>query len=242
MGKSHSQVPLKRRAQGRATIATGSETRRANLRRLMDQMGTNQLARSLGYANASFLNQMAGPNPIRGVTEKTARRFEAALGMPQGTLDEPMVLEPAPSVSANGEAFSSPSQGASVDLTADVIRLVGRLFDEEGVDLSVSRFADVVALAVMDAVEHENHARPEHVRSLVRLVKPQCASQCAWISTAAANMVVWRLARSTSSSAIRSACWRTVARAASRWAHSSRSSRLSLSCCFTCPLHSPGRR
>lgn len=136
----------------------------------MDQRGANQLARDLGYTNASFLSQMAGPNPIRGVTEKTARRFETALGLPQGALDVPLVLEPASGLPATP---SSPSQGANVDLTADVIRLVGRLFDEEGVDLSVSRFADVVALAVMDAVEHENHARPDHVRSLVRLVKPQ---------------------------------------------------------------------
>lgn len=181
MAKAHSQGPTGRRAQGRRdrrpatrqALPTGSETRRANLRLLMDQRGANQLARTLGYSNASFLSQMAGPNPIRGVTEKTARRFEATLGLPQGALDAPMGLEPAPALPANGESFASPSQGASIDLTADVIRLVGKLFDEEGVDLSVTRFADVVALAVMDAVEHENHARPEHVRSLVRLVKPQ---------------------------------------------------------------------
>lgn len=181
MAKAHSQAPSGRRAQGRRahppstrdTLLTGSDRRRANLRRLMDQRGTNQLARTLGYSNASFLSQMAGPNPIRGVTEKTARRYEMKLGLPQGALDAPMSLEPAPALPANGESFGSPSQGASAGLTADVIRLVGRLFDEEGVHLSVERFADVVALAVMDAVEHENHARPEHVRSLVRLVKPQ---------------------------------------------------------------------
>lgn len=149
----------------KAAHRSASDTRRENLRRLMKKRGANQLARDLGYANASFLSQMAGPKPIRGVTEKTARRFEAALGLSAGALDVPLERdEPA---AANGKSFAAePSQAASIDLTADVIRLVGRLFDEEGVDVSSAvRFADVVALAVMDAVEH--------VRSLVRLVKPQ---------------------------------------------------------------------
>lgn len=121
----------------------------------MQQRGVNELARQLGYANASFLSQMAGPNPIRAVTEKTARRFETRLGLPAGSLDRPV-------------------SGAttSVGLTAEVIRLVGRLFEEEGVDVSGMRFADVCALALLDAAEHDEQPRPDHVRALVRLVKP----------------------------------------------------------------------
>lgn len=61
----------------------------------------------------------------------------------------------------------------SVGLTAEIIRLVGRLFEEEGVDVSGMRFADVCALALLDAAEHDEQPRPDHVRSLVRLVKPQ---------------------------------------------------------------------
>lgn len=141
----------------------GVETRRANLRTLMEQRGVNALARQLGYANASFLSQMAGPNPIRGVTEKTARRFEARLGLPVGSLDRPVVQL----------AQSDAPQAVSVGLTAEIIRLVGRLFEEEGVDVSGMRFADVCALALLDAAEHDEQPRPDHVRSLVRLVKPQ---------------------------------------------------------------------
>lgn len=127
----------------------------------MQQRGVNELARQLGYANASFLSQMAGPNPIRAVTEKTARRFETRLGLPAGSLDRP-VSGAAPAAAAT----------TSVGLTAEVIRLVGRLFEEEGVDVSGMRFADVCALALLDAAEHDEQPRPDHVRALVRLVKP----------------------------------------------------------------------
>lgn len=102
------------------------------------------------------------------MTEKTARRFEVKLGLPPGTLDVPISGDP-PRVTTTVDG----DQAASAHLTADVIRLVGRLFDEEGIDVSGVRFADVVALTIMDAVEHDSQARPEHVRSLVRLVKPQ---------------------------------------------------------------------
>lgn len=130
-------------------------------------------AKQLGYTNASFLSQMAGPNPMRGISEKTARRFEAALGLARGWLDtvhdSPVAAAPVSTI----RPVEKKPEHTSVGLTADVIKLVGKLFDEEGVSLSAMRFADVVALAVMDAVEHENEARPEHIRSLVRLVKPQ---------------------------------------------------------------------
>lgn len=173
MGKSQRQAPTAKRSTLPRHTPNGGNTKRENLRRLMDQRGANRLAKQLGYSNASFLSQMAGPNPIRGVTEKTARRFELAIDLPVGALDTPTSGDAPPARVANRESAVQPSQAASVDLTSDVIRLVGKLFDEEGIDVSGVRFSDVVALAIMDAVEHDSQARPEHVRSLVRLVKPQ---------------------------------------------------------------------
>lgn len=125
------------------------EIRRKNLRKLMDEHGATVLAKRLGYRSPTFLSQLAGPNPTRQVTEKTARRFEADLGLPTGYLD---------------------GRPATVDL-ADIIRLVGRLAEGEGVELPVNRFADVAALAVTDATEHGGVAREAHIRQVLRLLK-----------------------------------------------------------------------
>lgn len=140
-----------------------SETRRENLRKLIaERGGANALAKALGYTNASFLSQMCGPTPMREVTEKTARSFEAKLGLPSGTLDRENAATASPA------AALSP---AEVPLTVDVIRLVGKVLEDEGLNLPPMRFADVVALALTDTVEHGGKPRPEMIRSVVKLLK-----------------------------------------------------------------------
>lgn len=58
------------------------QIRRARLKSLIaERGGPNAIAHELGYKNASFLSQMCCPNPIREVTEKTARSFERKLGL-----------------------------------------------------------------------------------------------------------------------------------------------------------------
>lgn len=165
MAKAHTKKPRRPKVLSTDPKAL---TRRARLRQLMNERGANKLARELGYSNASFLFQMAGPNPIRDVTEKTARTYEQRLSLLVGYFEQPIGDEPAPVAPMR---HVQPVNG--VEFTADVIRMVGRLFSEERVELSVVRFADVVALAILDAAEHDGQARPEHVRALVRLVKPQ---------------------------------------------------------------------
>lgn len=49
--------------------------------------GPSSLAKKLGHANGSYLAQLAGPNPSREISEKTAREMESALGLPVGWLD-----------------------------------------------------------------------------------------------------------------------------------------------------------
>lgn len=58
-----------------------SEIRRINLRKMMESEGALKLAGRLGYRQSSFLSQMAGPNPTREITEKTARAYEKQLGL-----------------------------------------------------------------------------------------------------------------------------------------------------------------
>ena len=84
--------------------------------------------------------------------------MEAALGMPEGDLD------------AVPGAPTTPNEQA-VNLVADVIRLVGSVLESESLQLQPRRFADVVALAYADTMEHGGTPRENHVRSLVRLLK-----------------------------------------------------------------------
>ena len=64
------------------------QRRLENLRSIIkDRGGVSKLAKETGYSNPSFLSQMAGPNPSREITEKSARKIEGQLGLEPGTLD-----------------------------------------------------------------------------------------------------------------------------------------------------------
>ena len=144
------------------TPANVNETRLANLRRLIQEHnGPSALAKKLGYTNASFIVQMTGPNPMRSVTEKTARSFEKKLGLPTGALDQPQAQE----------APTMPAASAQMPLAVDVIRLVGRVLEDEGVNLPPVKFADLVAFALTESVEQQRIATPDQVKRVVRLMK-----------------------------------------------------------------------
>lgn len=69
-------------------MLTVYEIRRANLRRLMaDWGGPASLSRKLGHSNASYLAQLAGPNPSRELSERSAREIESKLGLPSNWMD-----------------------------------------------------------------------------------------------------------------------------------------------------------
>lgn len=140
------------------------EIRRANLRRLMEKETATAISKRLGYRFPSYLSQLAGPNPTREITEKTARRFEKDLGLSEGALDK----------APNAAPPAAPTAQVSPDLTAligDVIRLVGSVCAQEEVDLPTPKLADVVALAFADTMDHGGKPREAHVRQVVRLLK-----------------------------------------------------------------------
>jgi len=67
-----------------------SETRRENLRKLFDKHGgPKALSARLNYRVPTFMSQMAGPNPTRNVSERTARSIERALALTPGWLAPP---------------------------------------------------------------------------------------------------------------------------------------------------------
>lgn len=62
--------------------------RRLNLRKLLEQYGgQRELAEAADIA-ANQLNHLIGPNPIRNIGEKLARKIELNLGLDEGFLDK----------------------------------------------------------------------------------------------------------------------------------------------------------
>lgn len=147
-----------------------TEIRRVNIRTLVEKRGMlSKLSKALGYKNPSFLSQMVGPNPTREVTEKFARRVEEAAGLEPGALDRPRDGVPA---QAPAPAAQTPVTAPRTDtLVVDVIRMVGKVCEAEGVAPSPMRFADLVALAYLDSVEHGGQARESHIKAVARLLR-----------------------------------------------------------------------
>ena len=143
------------------------DIRRANLRALIGERGgLTDLSNRLGYRNPSFLSQMAGPNPTREVTEKTARKIEQTLGLGVGSLDRPIGQQRPAS-----QAAEAPQHDDLVLAVAEVIRQVGRACEDEGVTLAPAKFAEVAALVLEGSPTPADRPRPEHVRRLVSLLK-----------------------------------------------------------------------
>lgn len=131
------------------------DVRRSNLRALIgDRGGLTDLSNRLGYKNPSFLSQMAGPNPTREITEKTARKIEQSLRLAPGTLDQ----QAARQQSAEG-----------MQLVADALRLVGKVCEAEGVNLGPAKLAEIAALVLEDLAG--GAVRPERVQRMVGLLK-----------------------------------------------------------------------
>lgn len=170
-----------------------TDIRRDNLRRLIDDNdGPSAVAIRLGYVNSSFMAQLAGPNPIRNVTEKTARKYEEKLGLPPGWFDTEgaqrvritdsgLEYIVAHHIDHTQQTSTPVNQGVSqpnspvnadeqVDLLA-LVKLVGKLCEEKNVQMPVTKFADLVALALVDAQAHGGHAREEHLASVIQLLK-----------------------------------------------------------------------
>ena len=133
--------------------------RRENLRALVEQWGGPlPIARKLGYSNASFVVQMCGPNPTREVTEKTARKIESALGLPEGWLDGPHASDPAPVPVDHG-------------LVARIVQVVAQTADDEHMRLTPEKLGDVVALVYADTESHGGVIRPAFVNQVLRLAR-----------------------------------------------------------------------
>lgn len=143
-----------------------TDIRQVNLKKLIAQHGgASALSRKLGYTNPSFLSQMVGPKPLRKVSEKTARSFEAKLGMPTGWLDTKHGAVQSQSEDVVKPRGAQNDTAMSKDTLIDVIRAVGRLCEAEGMNLPPARFAEIVAFAILHESDEMN------LRDVLRLLK-----------------------------------------------------------------------
>lgn len=165
-----------------------NDIRRINLRRLAARSSWTTLAKQLGYKQPSFLVQMAGPNPTRDVTEKSVRAYEQDLGLPDRSLDtlpvdlqtsemiatqaietttSAIVMPQRPAVQVNASSSSDPSS----KIVRDVISLVDANIALEHVQLDPVKYANLVHLALSDALEHGGQARQSHIQLMMKLTK-----------------------------------------------------------------------
>ena len=112
------------------------EVRRRNLRRLVtDHDGMNNLARKLGLTKGAYISQLLSEKPLRGISEKVARKWERSLGLAYGWLDSEastQVKTNLPMVDAN--------------MLERVILEVTQAAKEANVTLQPGRLAELVAM------------------------------------------------------------------------------------------------
>jgi len=146
----------KKTNQGTTTAEpTVYDHRRENLRNLVNAWkGPLALAKKLGYANAAFIVQMAGPNPTRLVSERTARMIEASLDLGREYMDRrPSAVE---EVEMN------------TDLLHECVRVVTQVCEDEKVKFSPGKFADLVTLAYTEAVANGGNLKLDQLKKIIK--------------------------------------------------------------------------
>lgn len=134
------------------------ETRRQNLRKLVaEHEGMNNLARKLGLTKGSYISQMLTTPANRTLSEKTARKWERALKLPDGWLDRPV--------------GTAPTLGSTNDvLLAQVVAAVQEEIHQQKVSFGASQLGEFIALQYKDALAAKTVDR-NRIRAIVALFK-----------------------------------------------------------------------
>ena len=129
------------------------ETRRENLRALIKTWGgPTSLAKKLGHSNASFLVQLAGPNPSRDISEKVARDIEHKLALTRGWLDE----------------GNHPAANIDENLLEDCVRAVAAAIRDSGAKATPDRYSTLVSL-LYDYVRLTGRVDEQYLSKLLKL-------------------------------------------------------------------------
>lgn len=142
-------------------MADIKEVRRQQLRKLVtEHEGMNNLARKLGLNKGAYISQLLTNPPHRDISEKTARKWEKILRLPEGWLDR---ATPASMPQANGAAVNS-------ELLAEVMVAVNEALRQAKITLSPVQLADLVAMQYADAFP-TGRVNPDRIGKLVGLLK-----------------------------------------------------------------------
>ena len=145
--------------------------RRTNLQALAEVHGASNLSVMLGYRQPSFMSQILGNGWNRVISEKNARDYEAALHLPEGTLDKPLFGSSASLPDLTAKSSAEDLRTASVTLVADTIQSLNSILKAEGLDISTLQFGKLLSIAVVDAADHAGKVRESHVKQMLELLK-----------------------------------------------------------------------
>lgn len=142
-------------------MADMKEVRRQQLRRLVNEHeGMNNLARKLGLAKGAYISQLLTNPPTRDISEKTARKWERLLRLPEGWLD------------GAGSSVAAANGAAAVnsELLAQVFLAVTEELKTAKVALPPVQLSELVAMQYADALPGRR-VDPARIRSIVGLLK-----------------------------------------------------------------------
>lgn len=132
------------------------DVRRDNLRKLMQQWGgPTSLSKKLGHANGSYLAQIAGPNPSREISEKTAREIESKLGVAMGWMDQ---SHPDGEHKLNDQALT------------EVVRAVATCLRDTGLRPDPDAYGTLVQLTY-DRAKLTGRIDEQHIQQLIQLLR-----------------------------------------------------------------------
>lgn len=130
-----------------------AEIRRRNLRRLVtEHEGMNNLARKLGLTKGAYISQLLTDPPMRQISEKTARKWEKTLRLPQGWLD------------GGGQ------RSVDTGLLEQVLTAVLDALKAARVDLPPAGLAQLLVMQYTDAVSGGG-LDEERIRNFVKLLR-----------------------------------------------------------------------
>jgi hypothetical protein len=153
-------------------------TRAANLRLVASRYEHQaDLAQVFGWRTASYLSQLIGPNPTRGLSEATSRRMEQTLGLPNHAFDdEPRRFEATLSMLDLPEApvrtfFSVPISALELD-----DKRISPTAARVDVEAHAARIAAAAELLAGERLTAVGRSRVAHVLQLAQEIAGQANS------------------------------------------------------------------
>ena len=144
--------------------------RQENLRALVEDHGAASVSKAAGYASTSYLSQMTSATSGKVISEKTAKRIEAALRLPDGWLSTPKTIFGTTPVIKPVEKSTPPVSFLDEEHTLRCAHIVSGACAAQGVNLPREKFKTLVQM-VMSEKDRSDESLQKLADMLVTLVK-----------------------------------------------------------------------